>query len=99
MRSPHWRWACRPDRSSPSAPATSCPCRRRACRAHGGIVEITADDLAMNTHEALSLLGGAEVELGDDDLHELVHQTEGWPVGLYLAALAVKAGGRTARSV
>ena len=35
----------------------------------------------------------AGVELGGADLDELVRRTEGWPVGLYLAALAVNAGG------
>ena len=49
------------------------------------------------TSDARRLLEGAEVELPDADVDELVGRTEGWPVGLYLAALAVKAGGpRTA---
>ena len=65
-------------------------------RAQGGIVEIGVDDLAMGSEEAASLLTAAGVELADADLHELVRRTEGWPVGLYLAALAVKAGGSPA---
>ncbi len=62
-------------------------------RAQGGIVEVGIDDLAMDSHEAGPLLLEAGVELGGADLDELVRRTEGWPVGLYLAALAVNAGG------
>ena len=63
-------------------------------RAQGGIVEVGIDDLAMDSREAGPLLlqaGG--VEFANADLDELVRRTEGWPVGLYLAALAVNAGG------
>ena len=42
----------------------------------------------MDEVEAGELLAGAGVTLGDDDLANLVRRTEGWPVGLYLAALA-----------
>jgi LuxR family maltose regulon positive regulatory protein len=62
-------------------------------RAQGGIVEVGIDDLAMDSHEAGPLLQEAGVELRGADLDELVRRTEGWPVGLYLAALAVNAGG------
>jgi LuxR family transcriptional regulator, maltose regulon positive regulatory protein len=33
------------------------------------------------------------VALGEEDLAELHSRTEGWPAGLYLAALAIRAGG------
>ena len=62
-------------------------------RAQGGIVEIGVDDLAMNEQEAALLLSEAEVELAEADVRELVGRTEGWPAGLYLGALAVRAGG------
>ena len=62
-------------------------------RAQGGIVEVGINDLAMDSREAGPLLLQAGVELAGADLDELVHRTEGWPVGLYLAALAVNAGG------
>jgi LuxR family transcriptional regulator, maltose regulon positive regulatory protein len=62
-------------------------------RAQGGIVEIGIDDLAIDLHQAGSLLHESGVELAGADLDELVRRTEGWPVGLYLAALAVNAGG------
>jgi LuxR family maltose regulon positive regulatory protein len=63
-------------------------------RAQGQMVEIGADELAMDEQEARALLEGAGVGLTDAEVAELVGRTEGWPVGLYLAALARKAGGR-----
>ena len=62
-------------------------------RARGQLMEITADQLAMGESEARALLEGAGVKLADAEVAELVGHTEGWPVGLYLAALALKAGG------
>ena len=61
-------------------------------RAQGDIVEIGVDDLAMGGAEAGFLLDGAGVQLGEADVNELLRCTEGWPVGLYLAALAMTAG-------
>ena len=87
MRSPRSPWDCRTDRSWRSVHGTRCRCRRARLRAQGGIVEIGVDDLAMDPHEAGPLLVGAGVELADADLDDLVRRTEGWPVGLYLAAL------------
>ena len=48
----------------------------------------------MDEREARALLEGAGVGLPDAEVAELAGRTEGWPVGLYLAALALKAGGR-----
>jgi LuxR family transcriptional regulator, maltose regulon positive regulatory protein len=61
-------------------------------RAQGSIVEIGVDELAMGRAEAGFLLDGAGVQLGEADVTELLRCTEGWPVGLYLAALAMTAG-------
>ena len=63
-------------------------------RAHGGIVEIGAEDLAMSPQEAFLLLEGADAALEAADIHELLQRTEGWPAGLYIAALAIKSGTR-----
>ena len=63
-------------------------------RAHDGILEITADDLAMGVAEAHSLLKGAGVEADEASLRDLLQRTEGWPAGLYIAALAIKSGTR-----
>ena len=64
-------------------------------RSRGAVAELEAADLAMDTQEARQLIEGVGVGLDDDDLAELVMHTEGWPVGLYLAALALKAGDRS----
>jgi len=63
-------------------------------RAQGQMVEVGADQLAMDEREARALLEGAGVGLPDAEVAKLAGRTEGWPVGLYLAALALKAGGR-----
>ncbi len=56
------------------------------------IVEIGTDDLAMSTDEAAALLHGAGATVSAAETEELVNRTEGWPAGLYLAALAIKSG-------
>jgi LuxR family maltose regulon positive regulatory protein len=61
-------------------------------RAQGRVVELGAEELAMDHQEARALLEGAGVGLDDAAVSELLARTEGWPVGLYLAALAHKAG-------
>ena len=73
----------------------SLPLPAARLRSQGGLVEVGVDDLSMGHHEASSLLRAAGVELSEADVHELIERTEGWPVGLYLAALAMKAGGAT----
>ena len=47
----------------------------------------------MTCEEASSLLREADVALGDDEVTELHQRTEGWPAGLYLAALYLREGG------
>jgi LuxR family maltose regulon positive regulatory protein len=61
-------------------------------RAQGRVVEVGVAELTMDQREARALLEGAGVQLGDAGLATLVRRTEGWPVGLYLAALALQAG-------
>ena len=63
-------------------------------RAQGQVVEIGVEELAMDAREARALLEAADVALSDAEMTELIGRTEGWPVGLYLATLARKAGGR-----
>jgi len=62
-------------------------------RAHGRVVEITAEDLAMDEHEARQLLLAAAVTLDEVPFRELLQRTEGWPAGLYLATLAADPAG------
>jgi LuxR family transcriptional regulator, maltose regulon positive regulatory protein len=63
-------------------------------RAQGGITEISAGDLAMGPQEAACLLKGAGAEAGEAAVRDLLQRTEGWPAGLYIAALAMKSGTR-----
>jgi LuxR family transcriptional regulator, maltose regulon positive regulatory protein len=69
------------------------PLRVARLRAEGRILEIGPEDLSLTPDEASSLLRNAEVALGEDEMAELHRRTEGWPAGLYLAALCVRAGG------
>ena len=75
------------------------PSRRvGALRAHGQLLELGPKQLRMDKAEARELLAGAGVELTDDDLSTLVEKTEGWPGGLYLAALSIRDAGGTVAS-
>jgi len=69
------------------------PLRIARLRAEGRILEIGPGDLALTREEAAALLGGAGLALDEEDLAELHRRTEGWPAGLYLAALYLKEGG------
>jgi LuxR family transcriptional regulator, maltose regulon positive regulatory protein len=57
-------------------------------RAHRRLVELRAPDLAMTSAEAAPLLRGLGLWPTGVDL--LVARTEGWPAGVYLAALALR---------
>jgi LuxR family transcriptional regulator, maltose regulon positive regulatory protein len=69
------------------------PLRTSRLRAEGKLLEIGPADLSLTDKEASSLLRNAEVTLGHDDVVELNRRAEGWPAGLYLAALYLKEGG------
>ncbi|WP_029432226.1 LuxR C-terminal-related transcriptional regulator [Blastococcus sp. URHD0036] len=57
-------------------------------RAEGRVAEIGTRDLAFTQQGARSLLRAAGADLPDPRVAELTRRTEGWPAGLYLAALA-----------
>jgi LuxR family maltose regulon positive regulatory protein len=61
-------------------------------RVEGRIIEIGLADLAMATEEAGELLRFAGADVSTEQARELVERTEGWPAGLYLAALALGSG-------
>jgi LuxR family transcriptional regulator, maltose regulon positive regulatory protein len=65
-------------------------------RARGQVVEVGVTELAMNQREGQALLKATSTGLSDPEVTELVRRAEGWPVGLYLAALAHQAGGQPA---
>jgi ATP/maltotriose-dependent transcriptional regulator MalT len=64
------------------------PVRLGRLRARSTLSEIRAGELAFTVDEARELLvRRAGIELADEHLELLVQRTEGWPAGLYLAAL------------
>ena len=68
-------------------------------RARGLALEIGSDELRMDEEDAGRLLGAAGVDLPGTELAELVEHAEGWPAGLYLAALSMRARGADAKGV
>jgi LuxR family transcriptional regulator, maltose regulon positive regulatory protein len=81
---PGWRFAL--------ASRTAVPLPTARLRAQGGLLEVTAADLAMGPGEAGLLLKGAGAEVDETALGDLLQRTEGWPTGLYIAALAMRSG-------
>ena len=65
-------------------------------RAEGRILEIGPAQLTLTREEAALLLANAGVVLDEDEVAELHRRTEGWPAGLYLAALYLREGGLVA---
>src|SRR5262245_58570134 len=77
------------------------PLRIARLRAEGRVLEIGPGDLSLTREEASWLLRDAGVVLAEQEVAELHRRTEGWPVGLYLAALYIREGapfGRVAAS-
>jgi LuxR family transcriptional regulator, maltose regulon positive regulatory protein len=72
------------------------PLRIARLRAEGKITEIGPDDLSLTRDEASSLLRNVNLTLGEEEVAELHKRTEGWPAGLYLAALYLREGGSLA---
>jgi len=68
------------------------PLRVPRLRAEGRVLEIGPGDLSLTLGEAAALLRGAGVALGEDEVAALYQRTEGWPAGLYLAALYLREG-------
>jgi len=61
-------------------------------RAQGWMHEVGVSELRLDEREAALLLHAAGLELDASQLSELTGRTEGWPAGLYLAALSLQAG-------
>ncbi|MFN8519852.1 MAG: AAA family ATPase [Chloroflexota bacterium] len=62
-------------------------------RARGRLLEVGTLDLAMSESEARELLEGSGLHPTDDDVVAITRRTEGWPAGIYMAALSLRAGG------
>jgi LuxR family maltose regulon positive regulatory protein len=72
---------------------TSIPLPLGRLRVRKRLVEIGVAELAFDETEAGALFRGLDVDIGPADTARLVERTEGWPVALYLAALAAGRGG------
>jgi LuxR family maltose regulon positive regulatory protein len=60
-------------------------------RAVGDLLEIRVPELRFVAAEAAALVRAVSaVELDETDLADLVRRTEGWPAGIYLAALSLR---------
>ena len=71
-------------RTEPSLPVA-------ALRAHGELLELRAGDLRFTSGEADAFLNGRlGLGLTPGDVEGLVARAEGWPAGLYLAALSLQ---------
>jgi LuxR family maltose regulon positive regulatory protein len=68
-------------------------------RAHRALLELGASEMAMQRTEATSLLQTAGVRVGSASVDALVERTEGWPAGLYLAALCAREQPNTAAAL
>ena len=69
------------------------PLRVARLRAEGRVLEIGPGDLSLTQDEAFLLLRNADIAVAEEDVTELHRRTEGWPAGLYLAALYLREGG------
>jgi len=59
-------------------------------RAAGDVLEIGAEDLAMDAADAQQIFRRAQVDLSTELAEVVTERTEGWPVGLHLAALIAR---------
>ncbi|MCZ7537737.1 MAG: hypothetical protein M5T61_18685 [Acidimicrobiia bacterium] len=62
-------------------------------RTQGRVYEVGVPELRLDEPQAELLLEAAGVALDADEVSQLTERTEGWPAGLYLAALSMQAGG------
>jgi LuxR family maltose regulon positive regulatory protein len=68
-------------------------------RAHREVLELTSRDFVMTRGEATALLELAGADLAAADVDALVRRTEGWPAGLYLAAVSLRDQPDTAAAI
>jgi LuxR family transcriptional regulator, maltose regulon positive regulatory protein len=61
-------------------------------RAHRETLDIGSADLAFDLRAATTLLQQNGVHPSEPDVVGLLERTEGWPIGLYLAALSIEGG-------
>jgi LuxR family maltose regulon positive regulatory protein len=62
-------------------------------------LELSASDLALDAAGAEQIFAGVHVLLTPDEAATVTERTEGWPVGLYLAALAARDSNRESLTI
>ena len=73
------------------ASRTQAPLPVARLRAQGVIVEIGIGELALDPAEAGAVLAASGQAVDPRDAHSIIERTEGWPVGVYLSGLALRA--------
>jgi LuxR family maltose regulon positive regulatory protein len=68
-------------------------------RNEGRCLELGPDDLAFSRQEAAEFLDAADLRLSAGAVDRLVRRTDGWPVGLQLATLALRSRPDTSAAV
>jgi len=68
-------------------------------RVSGDVLEILASDLALGPAGARQIFSTAQVSLTVEQAADVTEKTEGWPVGLYLAALIARDDNSEAPSI
>jgi LuxR family maltose regulon positive regulatory protein len=63
-------------------------------RARGRLLEIGPQDLAISADGTRDLLQEAGVRVADEQVVEITRRTEGWPAGIYMTALSLRASER-----
>ena len=69
--------------------------RLHRVRVSGGLTEIRSEDLAFTKEETTELFAHDGIELTDDQLRLVLDRTQGWPVGVRLAAMFLSSAGVT----
>jgi LuxR family maltose regulon positive regulatory protein len=62
-------------------------------RMRGQLLEIGSRELALDRDEATAVLSNEGVRLTVEQVTQLLDRIEGWPAGVYVAALSMRAGG------
>ncbi|WP_396667701.1 LuxR C-terminal-related transcriptional regulator [Microbacterium sp. R86528] len=65
-------------------------------RADDDVVEVGMESLALDASGATQVFAASRVELSPHESREVVLRTEGWPVGMQLAAIVSRDGGNVA---
>jgi LuxR family maltose regulon positive regulatory protein len=78
-----------PDKVQVALAGRSWPARSLArMRSDGSVLEVGPKDLTMNDRETAQILSGMGLDVTPPTVAALTLATEGWPVGVYLAALS-----------